>query len=93
MPPVEPAAFEATARAGRTALPGVAPSGPPAVTCRGIVFGYAKDASVLNGVDFTVAKGTIHGLIGPNGSGKSTLVDLISGPAPARRRERSSSTA
>ncbi|MGZ8716553.1 MAG: ATP-binding cassette domain-containing protein [Gaiellaceae bacterium] len=30
-------------------------------------------------MDFTVRKGTIHGLIGPNGSGKSTLVDLISG--------------
>ena len=34
---------------------------------------------MLNGVDFVVERGTIHGLIGPNGSGKSTLVDLIAG--------------
>ena len=38
-----------------------------------------RPVSVLSGVDFTVRRATIHGLIGPNGSGKSTLVDLISG--------------
>ena len=73
-PVVEPAPTNgAVVRALPTA------SETPAVSCRGIVFGYTKDARVLNGVDFTVAKGTIHGLIGPNGSGKSTLVDLIAG--------------
>jgi branched-chain amino acid transport system permease protein len=50
-----------------------------AVLCREIVFGYTKGTRVLNGVDFLVERGTIHGLIGPNGSGKSTLVDLIAG--------------
>jgi branched-chain amino acid transport system permease protein len=50
-----------------------------AVRCRGLVFGYTKSMPVLNGVDFVVERGTIHGLIGPNGSGKSTLVDLIAG--------------
>jgi branched-chain amino acid transport system permease protein len=57
-------------------------SGPmdePAISCRGIAFRYSDGPLVLRNVDFTVQKGTIHGLIGPNGSGKSTLVDLISG--------------
>jgi branched-chain amino acid transport system permease protein len=51
----------------------------PAIECRGIVFRYGSGPLVLNQVDFTVRRATIHGLIGPNGSGKSTLVDLISG--------------
>jgi branched-chain amino acid transport system permease protein len=51
----------------------------PAVDCRDIVFSYIKGVRVLDGVDFVVKKGTIHGLIGPNGSGKSTLVDLVAG--------------
>jgi branched-chain amino acid transport system permease protein len=77
--PVETAAVEAAARAG------VEDHGPDvvqsehAITCRDIVFRYAAGPAVLSNVDFSVRKGTIHGLIGPNGSGKSTLVDLISG--------------
>ena len=35
--------------------------------------------TALNGVDFRVEKGLIHGLIGPNGAGKSTLFKNISG--------------
>jgi branched-chain amino acid transport system ATP-binding protein len=33
----------------------------------------------VNGVDFTLEKGEIRGLIGPNGSGKTTLINLITG--------------
>lgn len=33
----------------------------------------------VNGVDFTVERGEVRGLIGPNGSGKTTLINLISG--------------
>ncbi|MEN6363686.1 MAG: ATP-binding cassette domain-containing protein [Rectinema sp.] len=33
----------------------------------------------LDGVDFTVAKGEIRGLIGPNGSGKTTLFNVLTG--------------
>ncbi|HET7137946.1 MAG TPA: ATP-binding cassette domain-containing protein [Gaiellaceae bacterium] len=57
---------------------GAAPAAP-AIECHGIVFRYGSGPLVLNHVDFTVRRATIHGLIGPNGSGKSTLVDLISG--------------
>ena len=33
----------------------------------------------LNGVDITVEKGHIHGIIGPNGSGKTTLFNCVTG--------------
>lgn len=33
----------------------------------------------LNGVDLSITRGSIHGLIGPNGSGKSTLMNVITG--------------
>jgi ABC-type branched-subunit amino acid transport system ATPase component/ABC-type branched-subunit amino acid transport system permease subunit len=33
----------------------------------------------LGGVDLTVRRGCIHGLIGPNGSGKSTFLDVLTG--------------
>ena len=36
-------------------------------------------ALAVNGIDFTVRKGQIFGLLGPNGSGKSTTVKMILG--------------
>jgi ABC-type branched-subunit amino acid transport system ATPase component len=33
----------------------------------------------VNGVNFTVERGEVRGLIGPNGSGKTTLINLVSG--------------
>jgi branched-chain amino acid transport system permease protein len=50
-----------------------------AVHCRGVTFSYDGGLTVVDAVDFTVRRGTIHGLIGPNGSGKSTLVNIIAG--------------
>lgn len=39
-------------------------------------FGAVK---AIDGLDFTVRSGEIHGLIGPNGSGKTTTLNVISG--------------
>ncbi len=33
----------------------------------------------LSGVDLTIERGNVHGLIGPNGSGKSTFVNVVTG--------------
>ena len=35
--------------------------------------------SVLNGVDFDLQKGSVHGLLGPNGAGKSTMMKILTG--------------
>jgi branched-chain amino acid transport system ATP-binding protein len=33
-------------------------------------------------VDFTITRGTVHGLIGPNGAGKTTLLNIVAGVFP-----------
>ncbi|NEX46443.1 ABC transporter ATP-binding protein [Pseudotabrizicola algicola] len=38
----------------------------------------------VDGVDFTLESGEIHGLIGPNGAGKTTFVSLLSGRVPVQ---------
>lgn len=50
----------------------------PILECRGLTkrYGY-KEA--LCGIDLTIDRGRIVGLLGPNGSGKSTLIKLSNG--------------
>jgi ABC-2 type transport system ATP-binding protein len=46
-----------------------------------VVSGVRKsfgDTAVLDGVDLTVAEGTIFALLGPNGAGKTTIVRILS---------------
>jgi branched-chain amino acid transport system permease protein len=33
----------------------------------------------VDGIDFEVARGTVHALIGPNGSGKTTILNVLNG--------------
>ncbi|MCK5802526.1 MAG: ABC transporter ATP-binding protein [Lentisphaeria bacterium] len=42
-------------------------------------------ARAVNGIDFTVKRGQVFGLLGPNGSGKSTTVKMILGLLYATR--------
>jgi ABC-2 type transport system ATP-binding protein len=51
-----------------------------AVRARGITKTFG-DVIALDGVDFDVAEGQIHGLVGPNGAGKTTLLGLLLGLA------------
>lgn len=60
--------------------PGVTfPTGPLAVQFDNVSFHYADDpeAAVLENITFTLAPGTIVGLLGRTGSGKSTLTKLL----------------
>jgi ABC-2 type transport system ATP-binding protein len=49
----------------------------PAITVRDLVKTYAGGVRALDRLSFTVAAGTIFGLLGPNGSGKSTTVKIL----------------
>lgn len=48
------------------------------LSCTGVqkAFGGLK---AVDGVDFTLGRGEVRGLVGPNGSGKSTMINLLSG--------------
>ncbi|MGL5086377.1 MAG: ABC transporter ATP-binding protein [Clostridium sp.] len=50
----------------------------PILECRSLVKNYGGKKA-LKGVDLTINKGRIVGLLGPNGSGKSTLIKLANG--------------
>lgn len=50
----------------------------PILECKNLVKTYAN-AEVLKGIDLTINRGRIVGLLGPNGSGKSTLIKLANG--------------
>lgn len=53
------------------------PSAGPAVEVHGLTKSYG-DHRVLDGIDLTIASGTIHALLGSNGAGKTTLVRILS---------------
>ncbi|MFF3207677.1 ATP-binding cassette domain-containing protein [Streptomyces sp. NPDC002962] len=48
-----------------------------AITVEGVCKRYG-DTQALDGLDLTVARGTVHGVLGPNGAGKTTLVRILS---------------
>ncbi|MDO8883132.1 MAG: ABC transporter ATP-binding protein [Pseudotabrizicola sp.] len=45
---------------------------------------YFGGLRAVDGVDFRLQQGEIHGLIGPNGAGKTTFVSLLSGRVPVQ---------
>ncbi|MCK9878144.1 ATP-binding cassette domain-containing protein [Frankia sp. Ag45/Mut15] len=49
----------------------------PAIEVFGLTKSYG-DHTVLDGVDLTVAPGTVYALLGPNGAGKTTVVNILS---------------
>ena len=49
----------------------------PAISMTGLRKSFG-DKVVLDGIDLTVAEGTIFSLLGPNGAGKTTMVHILS---------------
>ncbi|MFY1636409.1 ATP-binding cassette domain-containing protein [Solwaraspora sp. WMMB335] len=49
-----------------------------AISVRGLTKRYG-DTTVLDGLDLTVAAGTVHGFLGPNGAGKTTTIRVLLG--------------
>lgn len=50
----------------------------PAVETRNLTKKYG-DVVALDGLDLTVERGELYGLLGPNGSGKTTTIELLTG--------------
>jgi len=50
----------------------------PILECKNLVKTYAN-SEALKGINLTINRGRIVGLLGPNGSGKSTLIKLANG--------------
>ena len=48
----------------------------PAISTVGLRKSFG-DTTVLNGIDLTVADGTVHALLGPNGAGKTTMIQIL----------------
>ena len=42
-----------------------------------VEFSYMEDRKILSGINFSVNKGEMVGLVGPSGAGKTTIVDLL----------------
>src|ERR1700730_5924894 len=51
-------------------------SSPPAIAAVGVRKTFGANV-VLDGVDLTVAEGTVFALLGPNGAGKTTMVNIL----------------
>lgn len=54
---------------------------------RGLRGGYEKEEYILKGIDLTLLKGEVVGIIGLNGSGKSTLGKALVNLIPYRRSQ------
>ena len=54
----------------------MSPPAEPVVSVSGLVKRYGAVAA-LDGLDLTVAPGSVHGLLGPNGAGKTTAVRVL----------------
>lgn len=50
------------------------------IRCEGLTAGYGR-VSIIDGMEWSAAKGKFNAVIGPNGSGKSTLLKAVMGQA------------
>lgn len=48
-----------------------------AIEVKDVAFNYAENQKIVEGINITIKKGNLVGLIGPSGAGKTTVVDLL----------------
>ena len=53
--------------------------GTKQIQCDGVSLSYEKGKEALQGITFSMKRGTNLGLIGPIGSGKTTLLRILAG--------------
>jgi ABC-2 type transport system ATP-binding protein len=58
------------------------PDAGPAIEVKGLRKSFGSTV-VLDGIDFTVARGTVFSLLGPNGAGKTTVINILTTLLPA----------
>jgi ABC-2 type transport system ATP-binding protein len=70
-----------TAASGATesALAPSVPNDVPAINVKALKKNYAPDVRAVRGIDISVARGEIFGLIGPDGAGKTTTFQIMAG--------------
>ena len=68
----------ARAAAGQAPLATQSRKGDPVIAVAGLRMSYGPK-TVLEGVDFTAARGEVIALLGPNGAGKSTTIEILEG--------------
>ncbi|MBV9127243.1 MAG: ABC transporter ATP-binding protein, partial [Verrucomicrobia bacterium] len=73
----------AAANAPAAVLPPPLPP-PPAVQIDNLWHIYARHQAV-QGISFTVGRGSIHGFVGPNGAGKTTTLKILATLVPPQR--------
>jgi len=69
------ARYEASPADSGQAIPG----GLAPLEAQDVEFAYTVERPALTGVNFTIARGEVVGVIGPSGAGKSTLAQLLLG--------------
>ena len=52
--------------------------GAPAVYLEDVSYRIGRHI-ILNGINFRIGKGCIHGILGPNGSGKTSILSIVLG--------------
>ncbi|KQP57927.1 ABC transporter ATP-binding protein [Agreia sp. Leaf283] len=83
VPALNPDRYRIQRGAASGATPAIAPAvAPPAVEVDAVTKRFRSgdvDVTALDGVSFTLARGTTHALVGESGSGKTTAVRLLLG--------------